>query len=197
MADVLDFFRDDDEIEDTDWDIISDNCRNAEQVKNDCCSLGDYESEDMNCGGYALGTCDWYCPSSFQDNEELECVKEFHNTYGWESCDDEYDPDGYAGVCNALADIYIDDMENDPDIEIREVDGPDSKLDNDERLIAFRASIDDFHYARQMSNGEWTHKRGRCPIEDMSEYTLEEAPLWMNGPTCYGGRTRYLAVREM
>ena len=197
MADVLDFFRDDDEIEDTDWDIISDNCRNAEQVKNDCCSLGDYESEDMNCGGYALGTCDWYCPSSFQDNEELECVKEFHNTYGWESCDDEYDPDGYAEVCNALADIYIDDMENDSDIEVREVGGPDSKLDNDERLIAFRASIDDFHYARQMSNGEWTHKRGRCPIEDMSEYTLEEAPLWVNGPTCYGGRTRYLAVREM
>ena len=48
----------------------------------------------------------------------------------------------------------------------------DDALLSGERMIAFRIGADDFHFARQNSDGTWTHKPGNSYIREMSKEEL-------------------------
>lgn len=102
-----------------------------------------------NCMGYALGTFDWedidsfrYTPYRCGEKRYLECMNEIL----WE-CVDEL-------------------LERFP--QIRLIKSPREK-EIKERIIAFRLSETDFHWARLGADGIWTHKPGSSPIRIMSE----------------------------
>lgn len=98
-----------------------------------------------NCGGYALGTFDWYTP---------------------------YDDDDDSVFCRRWNDDDIDEiLEDMTDIILNEFDGyirqihDISELTEGENAVAFRIGEDDFHFMLRHSNGHWYHKRGNQPIE--------------------------------
>ena len=130
---------------------------------------------DYNCGGFALGTFNWYLPYKKYD-ENIEDIRE----------DDSLDDDG---LCDALADYYIEYMER--DLGLYEVDNIDD-IKEGEHLVAFRAAEYDFHYIRQLSDGTWAQKLGGSEI---TQWSIDEvfAPCWECWHT-YGGRVRLLAV---
>lgn len=173
------------------WSIIdSRNCRNAPVVRHDCPYLKEADRRDMNCGGYALGTLDWYCPDSYYDREDFDFWDDSQCFY------DNCNSSEYYHFCDKLAEIYVDDMLNDPHSNvIREVDNPYIDLESDERIVAFRASAEDFHYIRQMSDGSWSHKQGGLAIEEFPEEALDSF-VWEGDCELYGGRTHYLVVKD-
>lgn len=174
------------------WSIIDNrNCRNAATVRRDCPDLEEANRHDFNCGGYALGTFDWYRPSSFDDKEDFD----FWDDY--EDFTDDYYSSGYYRLCDLLAENYVNDMLHDAHSNVlREVRNPDDvNLAANERLIAFRASAYDFHYVRQMSDGSWTHKQGSLRIEEFPEEDLEDF-CWEGDSEWYSGQTHYLVVRD-
>lgn len=137
----------------------------------------------FNCGGFALGTYDWYLPYADEDQWEewwYDEVKE--------------QTEDYNEWCDLMADRYIRFMERDR--VCREIRTED-ELRPGEYLVLFRASPGDFHYARRLSNGEWWHKMGYKDIEQISEDKACGDRWWRNLEEEYGGRTRLLAVKQV
>lgn len=170
------------------WENVIDtqNCGNARMVKKDCPWFGSSDKRDFNCGGYALGIEDWYVPSSFYNRGELDFYDDC-----WEYMTD----NEYYSFCDKLADVYIEDM-IDEGLVSREVYSPDADVEAGSRIIAFRASPEDFHFIRKMSDGTWTHKAGGTKIQEFDEDALDDQ-YWDN--VCdmgYGGQTRYLVVKN-
>lgn len=134
---------------------------------------------DYNCGGFALGTFNWYLPYKKYDETTEDALYDIRE-------DDSLDEDG---LCDALADYYIEYMEW--DLGLREINNIDD-IKEGEHLVAFRAANYDFHYIRQLSDGTWAQKMGGSEI---TQWTDEEvfAPRWDCWHT-YGGRVRLLAV---
>lgn len=111
-------------------------------------------SDDYNCMSYALGVYD---------------------TWGsLESFDQSYDTALYGNVDeNLMADIFDSCcIELEERFSLRRVEGPDVVLNENERMIAFRISGDDFHFARKNSDNVWTHKPGPQKIKEMSREEL-------------------------
>ncbi len=117
-----------------------------------------------NCGGYALGTYSWYCPS--------------YELRSWAGGRDEwYELDDYAmrirtkrAVRWMLQDFH--DLRVIVDL---------SEIERDEYAIAFRVSSDgDFHFIRQGTGRLWYHKPGGEKVQTMSEEEVFS--------DCWGGR---------
>lgn len=147
-----------------------------------------------NCGGYALGTYTWYLPHNRFENRE---VNDFIGGNEYNDLLDQYydgeidvEDGAYADLCNMRAEYFVDTMVKRG--VCRRIES-ESELRSGERLVAFRASVDDFHYIRKMSNGEWTHKMGAWEIGVMDEYDVMNAPIW-ECSLPYGGNTILLAV---
>ena len=146
---------------------------------------------DYNCGGFALGTFDWYVPSSYEedyDNETIEQIEvtDIRQEY-YNSRLDHYD------ACDEIANYFIKNMCNDL-IGVREIEA-ESELKENEYLVAFKAAIDDFHYARRLSNGRWFHKMGSCEITEIQETQVYDDTWWLRMTCGYNGRLRLLAVQ--
>lgn len=101
-------------------------------------------NSSFNCMGFALGTYEW---------EELW-------SYGCTN-DREVEFDECVGE---MLDLGLDS--HFPSVRI--IDSPEEINDN-EYCIAMRLAEDDFHFVRQMPNGEWWHKPGRNTIREMPE----------------------------
>ena len=137
-----------------------------------------------NCGAFALGYDYWYLPYNDDGDDEL-----------WQ-LEEDYDK-GYIGshseFVNSRARIMIDYMvryEN-----CREI-CCETELEDDEYLILFKASYDDFHYARRMDNGDWYHKMGGSDIKKITEEEAYSDEWWENLPCCYDSEIYMLAVKK-
>lgn len=145
------------------------------------------DCDRYNCGGFALGLFNWYRPYDYyndwdddaQDDDIWDIRNDIANGY-------DYD-DG----CTEIARIMVGFMEKEG--VCRRIHDS-SELRKGEYLVAFKASYDDFHYARRLSNGRWFHKMGWSEIEEVTEkqvYSYE----WWNSMACeYAGDLFLLAV---
>ena len=141
------------------------------------------ERGHYNCGGFALGTFNWYLPYA-------RCT-EYHEKM-WEIREDmDYGALDYDEGCDAIAEIYVDFMCSEG--LCRRIDDS-SELCEGEYLVAFKASYDDFHYARRLANGRWFHKMGGSEIEEISEEDAFDYDWWNNLSCEYGGSVWLLAV---
>jgi len=104
---------------------------------------------DYNCGGYALGTFSWYCPSEDED------------AWGMFEHRSQEEMEVLTAECVA---VMLDDFK-----DLRLIESMDD-LRKGEYAIAFRVSSDgDFHYVKQFYGKWWRHKRGSGQIFRMSE----------------------------
>ncbi len=110
--------------------------------------------EDYNCMSYAFNVFnDWLC------------IDAFHSSYtqrSYGAIDYDYLEDIFEECCIELEERFT----------IRRLSGPTSEIYENERMIAFRIGMDDFHFARRNSDGIWTHKPGAWTIREMSEEEL-------------------------
>lgn len=98
----------------------------------------------FNCMGFALGTYEWeelwaYGCTDNREEELDECVEE---------------------MLDLSFDCHFP--------SVRLIDSPE-EVDENEYCVAMRLAEDDFHFVRQMPNGEWWHKPGSHTIRKMSE----------------------------
>lgn len=150
----------------------------------------------FNCGGFALGNYEWYLPSSFPTEEYL-----------WEAEEEDemieevikLQDDFYNGVidhyeaCTAIGEIYMNSMCKDLRF-VRRIES-ESELKEGEYLVAFKAAISDFHYARKLTNGRWFHKMGGCDIEEITEDKVLGSEWWRDMCCDYDGDLFFMAVR--
>ena len=138
-----------------------------------------------NCGGFALGTFNWYRPYKF------DC---FEGTLDKSICDIRDDIDcgcDYDEGCTEIANIMVKFMESEG--LCRKI-SDSSELRKGEYLVAFKASYDDFHYVRRLSNGRWFHKMGWNKIEEIFQDDVYD-DLWWEDLNCYCGNLHLLAVK--
>lgn len=111
-------------------------------------NIGNTPRRDFNCGGYALGTFNWYKPvlEENEDEEDLMFDSEIDVYERTQRCVNAMLME-FAGVLRVINDV--------------------SELMTDEYAIAFRLQDgdgwDDFHYMKRASNGVWYQKCGGYP----------------------------------
>ena len=139
-----------------------------------------------NCGGFALGIFNWYRPYTWNENTEETNDETIYDIRE----DIDYGAD-YDECCTKIAHIMIKTMENEGLCRCIE---DSSELKKGEYLVAFKASYDDFHYARRLSNGRWFHKMGCSNIEEISEDKVYSYKWWNELYCNYAGDLFLLAV---
>ena len=127
--------------------------------------------------------------NSFLYNKEIKKIAYTQTDHGTYSYDDELINE--LDACNEIADIYISHMENAG--LCREIFSEDD-LNENEYLVAFKSSIDDYHYARRLKNGRWFHKMGWENIKEISQDDVYD-DMWWEDLNCYCGNLRLLAVK--
>lgn len=118
---------------------------------------------DYNCGGYALGTFNWYMP--FLDEES-------HISLEFGSYEEAATLTSHCVKC-----MLIEFRER----NLRLIPSLDC-LEENEYAFAFRIASDgDFHYVRRHTSGKWFHKQGAGSI--IYQMTKEEvfSESWCNG----------------
>ena len=140
---------------------------------------------DYNCGGYALGTYDWFVPyrCSYSDEYLEDDVEEF-----WR--ESEHNIDDY----NIMAESCINEMIYYFNGKLREIKKvSDAKAD--ERVIAFRFGAGDFHFMIKGRKGhQWHSKMGvNNNIDTFSEEYVMSDPDWGN---IYLSDTYLLAISK-
>lgn len=131
---------------------------------------------DYNCGGYALKTNNWYCPSAF-------CEIISRNS-------SEVNSNIIAYYCKKEILDSIDGIR-----EIKNI----SELKENEYGIAFKACYRDFHFCK-FENGIWSHKMGIGEIEALLPEQVF-SKKWnkrsgFNTGLNYDSKTIYFAVKE-
>ena len=130
---------------------------------------------DYNCGGYALGTFNWFLP-----------YNNFNSNYSFAlNLLEEYNDIDY--VMEMLFEKNVENILNFLKDKIRRIYSLKELLQNED-LIAFRICIiydsefneledTDFHF-RLYHNGKWTEKMGATTIVECSSY---EEEIWNEG----------------
>ena len=136
-----------------------------------------------NCGGFALGRPEWYVPYDSEVEEECYYIREDYdcNNITREEC------------CTQIGRLYVDYMCATE--EVREI-CTHAELREDEYLVLFKASYDDFHYVRQMDDGRWFHKNGGSFIQMITEDEAYSDEWWYDLPCRYDGELFMLAVKK-
>ena len=110
---------------------------------------------DYNCMSYAFDV--------FDDWLELaEFTHSFKESYSRGEVDYEQLNQTFIDCCKEIEERFA----------VRRLTDSYASLAENERMIAFRLSADDFHFARRNSDGVWTHKPGANHIREMSEDEL-------------------------
>ena len=142
------------------------------------------ERNQYNCGGYALETFSWVLPC---DTEE-EC-EELYDFDMWEY---DYDEDDFNESAERGAEWMLNNVPN-----LRRVDSPDVKLEENEWLIGFKVGAGtgdgDFHYIKRTPSGRFYHKPGGSYVRRMGK---KEAlsDNWCDGK--YTSKTIWLARKK-
>lgn len=108
----------------------------------------------FNCGGYALETFDWYCPTHLLSNLETKEERERYSRKAVRYMLEEFDD---LRVINDL-----------------------NELEDNEYAIAFRVGYDDFHYVKRADNGVWYHKSGGNPKIRRMKKDVVFGKEWVN-----------------
>ena len=110
---------------------------------------------DYNCMSYAFDV--------FDDWLELaEFTHSLKGSYAGGKIDYELLNQTFIACCKEIEERFA----------VRRLTDSYASLAENERMIAFRLSADDFHFARRNSDGVWTHKPGANHIREMSEDEL-------------------------
>lgn len=133
---------------------------------------------DFNCGGYALGTLDWYKPYSDHYDSMAEMM--------YNEDEDIYDDNAikYQGT---MVEYMLNTLDN---IRIAK---DEYDCGEGERIIAFRCGEHDYHFVRKENNGTFTHKMGSCRIEEMTRKHFYNPRGWGNE---YNGPIVFLAIKD-
>ena len=134
--------------------------------------------EDYNCGGYALGTFNWYLPMSDLSETTWRLVE-----------------DRKMSV-DEIAQYYADYILKDFEGYIRRIQDL-KELKKDEQAIAFRVGEEDFHFCKRGKNGVWYHKPGRNTIRRIKR-TEVFAERWVspNSYTIYDSEIILFALKN-
>lgn len=162
---------------------------NGRQIYKEAKNLLEIYDFEYNCGGFALGIQDWYLPYDEDGEYESAELDEVYYRY----CNDLYLASGrlYAKVCTERGRIMVNFMVNTLDY-VREI-RHSSEVADDEYLVLFRASCDDFHFIRRMEDGTWAHKMGSSKIKALTRKEIE--PAWHTTHN-YQGKVFLLAVKK-
>lgn len=163
---------------------------NGKQIYKEAKNLLEIYDFEYNCGGFALGIQDWYLPyaddGDYESKELDYCYyryfADFHSTSGKR----------YAEACTVRGRIMVNFMVNTLDY-VREIQRS-SEVADDEYLVLFRASSDDFHFIRRMEDGSWAHKMGNSKIKTLTRKEIE--PAWHATHNNYQGKVFLLAVKK-
>ena len=142
------------------------------------------EKDQYNCGGYALETFSWVLPCEDED----EC-SELYDFDMWEY---DYDEDDFNESAERGAEWMLNNVPN-----LRRVDSPDVKLEENEWLIGFKVGAGtgdgDFHYIKRTPSGRFYHKPGGSYVRRMGK---KEAlsDNWCDGR--YTSRTIWFARKK-
>lgn len=129
-------------------------------------------NDDYNCMSFALNCFEnWLEPSTFHCLGRIDSSKNFREL-------------------ERLTKQCV--LELQETFELRRVRGI-YDLSENEYMIAFRLSGDDFHFMRRFSDGQWYHKRGAWPIEAIDEEEVY-APLWEHRDMPYISTIFFFAV---
>lgn len=133
---------------------------------------------DYNCGGYALGTFNWYLPY-----EDYDCST-------WSLYYDRgMTPDG-------MADFYAEFMLKDFLGRLRQIKSVKEKT-LDEKVIAFRCGESDFHFCVRGDNGVWYHKPGSNTIRRIKkEEVFSDKWVSPDGWTIYDSKIILFAMKK-
>ena len=112
-----------------------------------------FSRHEYNCMGYALGSYEW----------------EYLENFRWTSLDDETGELDMEIMGDILHDCVYEILKRCG--YVRLINSP-KDIVKGERVIAFRLSETDFHWARLGSDGIWTHKPGSGVIKEMTEQEL-------------------------
>lgn len=152
--------------------------------------------KDYNCGGYALGTFNWYLPyekdESFEYKSNLDFMDGLRN-------------DGYSveEATVIVLDKNIGQMLEQFGSDLREISEEEIyNLDDDEELVVYRLSVMydeehddvydmDFHFMKHY-DGNWTHKIGGNEIQF---YDGDVFDVWREWYYQYNSPLRFLVHR--
>ena len=135
-----------------------------------------------NCGGFALGIPEWYLPYDEDTQDEIYGIRE----------DMEYGANEYE-CCTAIGELMVDYMCKTENVRRIYDDG---ELKENEYLVLFKASYDDFHYVRRTDDGKWYHKNGGSRIMSITEDQAYDDDWWYDLPCEYSGELFMLAVEK-
>ena len=130
---------------------------------------------EYNCGGYALGTFNWYCP--YDSNHKDRVCTSF---FGMMSKEETLD---------YMVQFMLEDFKD----ELRLINSV-KELNKNEYAIAFRIGYCDFHFIKRGRNGVWYHKMGNNNIERFPKERVF-ADSWSGGDK-YDSRVVLFAMQE-
>lgn len=142
------------------------------------------DTDDYNCGGFALGTYSWYLP--YRLDEQMDIYDRWADIQMW--LDDAEDADNTADSPIARAAVHtcvvsllnlfvkriLEDFPS-----VRRVQTSE-EIKPDERIILFRIGADDFHFIVSFDHKHWWHKYGWNCIEELCEDEVLDTE-WANG----------------
>lgn len=119
--------------------------------------------ESFNCGGFALGTCNWVLVDGYVYDDDYNSRDEVNEALERET---ELSIENILSICPKTRVIYKED-----------------ELKENEFLVYFRLSSDgDFHFVKRMHNGELWHKMGWLNIERFDEDIYDDWCGRYDGP---------------
>ena len=142
------------------------------------------DTDDYNCGGFALGTYSWYVP--YHSDEQMQIYERWAGIQMW--LDVAEDADNMADRIDAreTAHTYVVSLLN---LFVKRIleDFPSvrrvqtfEEIKPDERIILFRTGADDFHFIVSFDHKHWWHKYGWNCIEELCEDEVLDTE-WANG----------------
>lgn len=124
-----------------------------------------------NCGGYALGTFNWFLPYSKRNRYK------YHGKFKKNS----------SKLVNYMITLFNGRLRN-----IKSIDD----LKENENAIAFRCANEDFHFMIRKDNKIWYHKRGSfSKIERISKEDVFNDG-WKSNGLNYDGKLYLLALKK-
>lgn len=136
-----------------------------------------------NCGGFALGTYNWYLPYEHCYEDWINYFEQFNEGSLTEE-------EAITGLTNTCVDFMLNDING-----IRIIED-ESEIKKNEYAIAFRIGFaeDDFHYARRSDEGVWYHKMGSASIQKC-DFDIHDR-TWDCGIYVYDGPIVLFAIRK-
>ena len=142
------------------------------------------DTDDYNCGGFALGTYSWYVP--YRSDEQRQIYERWANIQMWLDAAEDADNTADSLIARAAVHTCVVSLLN---LFVKRIleDFPSvrrvqtfEEIKPDERIILFRIGADDFHFIVSFDHKHWWHKYGWNYIEELCEDEVLDTE-WANG----------------